>query len=306
MKLTLFTLLVLSTICFVSCRKNASNIDIKQFDQQQIQNYIAANGITGMQRDLTNGDTTGIYYKIINPGDPAKQVDYPDSINFVYTARTFDGKYAILDTVLNHYSGLLGNVIPNGLMLSIHNLLKYKGGKIRVLIPSHLAYGQKGVGSGSSTVANNKIAGNECLDYTVNLIDDQAAYDDLVLKNYIAANNLTGFTKMTTGIAPGTYYKIKTAGTGGIINDNTNLSCNFTLLLMNNSIADSAIVATANFPDFVALTPGARAGLEMVKAGSDIVLLVPSRYAYGTTATGSAPANACLKFEFYNITVTNY
>src|ERR1700742_900009 len=210
MKLTLFTLLVLSTICFVSCHKNGSDIDIKQYDQQQIQNYIAANGITGMQRDLTNGDTTGIYYKIINPGDPTKPVVYPDSVNYVYTLQSFDGKFTSTDTVLNHYDSFLGHVVPNGLMLSIRNLLKYKGGKMRELIPSHLGYGERGAGSGSSTVANNKIGGNQCLDYTINLINNQTVYDAQVLKNYIAANHLTGFTQLTTGPAAGMYYKIKT------------------------------------------------------------------------------------------------
>src|ERR1700743_2316905 len=162
MKLTLFTLLVLSTICFLSCRKNRNDIDIKQYDQQQIQNYIAVNGITGMQRDLTNGDTTGIYYKIINPGDPTKPVDYPDTVAYVYTESTFNGKFAVTDTVLDHYNGCLGHVTPNGLMLSIRNLLKYKGGKMRVLIPSHLAYGEKGIHIGSTNIANNKKAGNQC------------------------------------------------------------------------------------------------------------------------------------------------
>ncbi len=127
-----------------------------------------------MQRDLTNGDTTGIYYKITNPGDPTKPVDYPDSISYVYTIHSFDGKFVAADTVLNHYEGFLGHVVPNGLMLSIRNLLKYRGGKMRVLIPSHLAYGEKGIHTGSNTVAINNIAGNQCLDYTINLISDQA------------------------------------------------------------------------------------------------------------------------------------
>jgi FKBP-type peptidyl-prolyl cis-trans isomerase FkpA len=306
MKLTLFTLLVLSTICFVSCRKNGGDIDIKQYDQQQIQNYIAVNGITGMQRDLTNGDTTGIYYKIINPGNPAKPVDYPDTISYVYTERTFDGKFAATDTVLDHYNGFLGHVVPNGLMLAIRNLLKYKGGKMRVLIPSHLGYGERGAGSGSSTVANNKIGGNQCLDYTINLIDDQALYDDLVLRNYMTSNSLTGFTKLATGPAAGMYYKIKTAGTGGSINDNSNITCNYSLQLMNNTIADSSLTTTVNFPDPLSLTTGARVGFELVKAGSDVVLLVPSRYGYGTSGSSGIPANACIKFEFTNITVTNY
>ena len=53
-----------------------------------------------------------------------------------------------------------------------------------------------------------------------------------------------------------------------------------------------------------------RVGLEMVKGGSDIVLLIPSRLTYGTSSQSTTmltiPANACLKYEYYNITVTNY
>jgi len=48
---------------------------------------------------------------------------------------SFDGKYVVEDTVLNHYFGYLGHVSPNGLMLGMRNLLKNKGGKIRLLIP---------------------------------------------------------------------------------------------------------------------------------------------------------------------------
>ena len=307
MKLTLFTFLLLSAICFVSCRKSGSEPDIKQYDQQQIESYIAQNGITGMKRDLTNGDTTGIYYQIINPGDPTKPVDYPDTVSYVYSFRTFDGKYSVIDTVLNHYNGFLGHVVPNGLQLSIRYLLKYKGGKIRVLVPSHLAYGRNGAGSGSSSVANSKISGNECLDYTINLISDQIKYDDLVINNYIKANGLSGYTKTADGL----YYKITKQGTGASIDDNSNVNLNYRLQLMNNTFADTTSqTTTATFTDLNLLTSGAHEGLKLVTGGGGISLLVPSRLGYGTSGssgvTNSIPANACLRFEFYNITVTNY
>ncbi len=251
MKLTLFTLFLLSVIGFASCRKSSGEPDIKQYDQQQIQNYIAANGITGMQRDITNGDTTGIYYQIITPGTGAI-VDYSDTISYVYAMHSFDNKFLLEDTVVNHYFGYLGHIPftvynTNGLMLSIRNNLQRKGGKIRVLVPSHLAYGVSGYGSGSSTVTNNRIAGNQCLDYTVNLVDDQIAYDDMVINNYKTANNLTGYTKITTD---GLWYKIITPGNGNSINDNSSVTCNYKLLLMNNTFVDTAsATTTATFSD---------------------------------------------------------
>src|ERR1700741_845453 len=101
MTLKFFTLLLLSAACFVSCRKITNAPDIKQYDQQQIQSYIATNGLTAMVRDTTMGDTTGTYYQILSQGKGAP-VDYPSTIFYVYTLRSFDGKYTVTDTALNH------------------------------------------------------------------------------------------------------------------------------------------------------------------------------------------------------------
>jgi FKBP-type peptidyl-prolyl cis-trans isomerase FkpA len=311
MKLTLFTLLLICAIGFVSCRKSGTEPDIKQYDQQQILAYIAANGITNMQRDTVGGDTTGMYYKIISAGT-GPLLNYTDSLAYVYTIRSFDGKFIAIDTVLNHFDGLLGHLVPNGLMLGVHDLLKQKDGQMRLLVPSHLGYGEKGFQQGSSTLTGNRLAGNQCLDYYVHTIGNQSVYDDLVIRNYITANNLTGYTKIATGPGTGMYYKIVTPGTGATINDNSSVVCNYQLRLMNNTYVDTTYqtTTTTTFSDMQLLTPGARAGLELVTAGARISLLVPSRLAYGKSGNGgtlaSIPADACLRFEFYNLVVTNY
>lgn len=306
MKLKFFTLLLLSAICFVSCRKIANDPDIKQYDQLQIQNYIAANGISGMVRDTAGGDTTGTYYKIITPGTGAR-VDYPSIVSYVYTLRSFDGKYAITDTVVNHSYGVLGHILPNGLMLAIRNDLKNLGGQMRVLIPSHLAYGKNGYvqGGGSTTIANGRIAGNQGLDITVNLIADETAYDQLVIKNYMAANNLSGYTETSDGL----WYKITTPGTGATIYDDSSITLNYTLYLMNNTNPDANMYASTNtylINDLSIQVNGFVEGLKLLgKGGGAISIIVPSNLAYGTTSTGGIPSNACLRWDISNITVTN-
>src|SRR5579863_1206633 len=210
----LITLAILLTIGFFACRKNTIEPDIYAYDQQQIQAYMAANGITGMQKDTTGKskgqDTTGIWYKIITPGIAGDTLGYADGVSYVYTEKSFDNKYVLTDTILDHFQGFVGHMAPTGLMLAMHNILKYNGGKMRVLIPSHIAYGVSGVGSGSSSVTNGRIAGNQCLDYTINTISNQAGYDQLVIANYAKANNLTGYTQTADGL----WYKITTAPTG--------------------------------------------------------------------------------------------
>ena len=301
---------MLLAIGITSCRKNSSDINIKQYDSQQIQNYISANGITGMQRDTTGGDTTGIYYKIIDEGKgPA--LDYPDAISYVYRLNTFDGKYTVQDTVLNHVYGVLGHVIPTGLQTAIHNLLKYRGGKMRVLIPSHLGYGLAGAGSGSSTVTNGRIAGNQCLDYTIYIVYDQDKYDDLVIQNYMNANSLTGYTKITDGVDSGMYYKVTAVGTGAQVNINSAVQINYVGKSMNNTVFDDHSATTVSFTDLGGggITKGFADALLMTKSGGGgISLLIPSRLAYSTAGasggTVTIPANACLRFDVTNVTIT--
>jgi FKBP-type peptidyl-prolyl cis-trans isomerase FkpA len=305
MKLKFFILLLLPVICFVSCRKTTNDPDIKQYDEQQIQSYIAANGITGMISDNAGGDTTGTYHEIITPGAADAPVDFPSTISYVYTIRTFDGKYIVADTVLNHFYGVLGHVVPTGLMLAIRNDLKYRGGKMRVLVPSHMAYGKNGIGQGSNTITTNRIAGNQCLDITVNLIKNQGDYDQMVIKNYMAANNLTGYT-MT---ADSMWYKITTPATGNVINDNSSISLNYTLYLMNNTNLDQSAATTAvSINDLASggTVAGFVEGLKLMgRAGGAISIIVPSHLAYGLSGSSSVPANACLRWDISNVTVTN-
>jgi FKBP-type peptidyl-prolyl cis-trans isomerase FkpA len=305
----LITLTILLTIGFFACRKNGVEPDIYAYDQQQIQAYIAANGITGMQKDTTGKskgqDTTGIWYKIITPGNPNDTLGYADGVSYVYTQKSFDNKYVLTDTILDHFQGFLGHIAPKGLMLAMHNILKYNGGKMRVIIPSHIAYGVSGVGSGSSTVTNGRIAGNQCLDYTISTITDQSAYDQVVIHSYMTANSLNGYTQTADGL----WYKITTAPTGtNHITINSSVTLNYTGTLLNGTVFDNtAAVNTTTFSDLSYLVAGFREGLlALGKQGGSISLLIPSGLGYGTVSTGSTggsiPANSCLRFE---VTVTN-
>ena len=307
MKRILFTFLILSVIGLTSCHKSGTNLDIKQYDQQQITNYIAANGLTGMIRDTSGGDTTGIYYKIINPGNTAKPLDYPDSVSFVYTLRSFDGKFIAPDTSINHYAGYVGHITPNGLLLGIRNILKYKGASMRVLVPSHLGFGLYGTGQGSKTVTNGRIAGNQCLDYYVNVIDNQRQYDDLVIQHYINANNLTGYTKLNNGV----YYKITIPGTGiDPITDDSTITFTYTGFLFNNTVFDQFNTTGGVTYSLSQLTPGVVSALKYAVTGSYISILAPSALEYGGQGQSggggqeNVPANACLRFDFAILGVT--
>ncbi|MBL4675009.1 MAG: FKBP-type peptidyl-prolyl cis-trans isomerase [Mucilaginibacter sp.] len=312
MKQRIFTLLLFAFAGLTACRKNDDNQpDIKQFDDSQIQAYMSTNSLTGFTKDETViGDgETGIYYKIINPGTPSTGPDtlkYSDKISIVYTVKSMDGKYVATDTLINHLDDYLGHFVnvslPQGLQLGIHNLLKYSGGSMRLLIPSRLAYGVRGYGVGSVT-STNRIAGNQSLDYYVHVIKDQVAYDDQVIKNYFTANNLSGYTKDPLGY----YYKVVTAGTGtdGEIDAYSNVSLTYVGSLLNgtNFDASSQTTATSLVPDN--LIDGFKDALvKHCKTGTSLSLFIPSALGYGQTSQTTIPANGILHFELQVASVT--
>jgi FKBP-type peptidyl-prolyl cis-trans isomerase len=307
MKQTIFTFLTLSVISLFSCRKESNQINIKQYDQQQIQNYIASQGLTGMIQDTTGNDSTGMYYKILSPGTgPA--VDYPDKIYFVFTLRSFDGTYSSTDTIANHFYDYVGHItsdaLPSGLQIAVHNILKNPGASMRLLIPSHLAYGKTGYGSGSSQVANNKIPGNASLDYYVHSIylPDIGKYDDMVIQNYMKANSLTGYNKTADGL----YYKTLTTVTSNDpITINSTVTATFTAQIFNATVFSQYNVTGGSPYDINSLIPGVQEGLiNHAVTGTQISLIMPSSLGYGSTTISGAPAFSCLRFTWQIVSIT--
>jgi FKBP-type peptidyl-prolyl cis-trans isomerase FkpA len=307
MKQKIFTFLLIAATGLSACKKTQDQPDIRVYDQEQIQKYITANGLTGFSEDTTpdGTGTTGIQYKIISQGT-GDTLKYSDQISLVYTVKSFDGKYISSDTIANHLNGFLGYFksqynLPEGVQLAIHNILKYKDSNMRLLIPSRLAYGVNGYGSGSITNVNTRIAGNQCLDYYVHVIGDQKAYDDKVINNYITANNLTDYHKDPLGY----YYKIVTPGTGPIeaISEFSKLTMTYGGSLLNTYSFDYA-----NYTTSTVLTPydltgryGEALGHSLenhATTGTSLQIILPSSLGLGTLTSTNIPANSVLKFDF--------
>jgi len=324
MKQTIFTLLLITSIGLISCRKTSTDPNINQYDDTQIQNYIKANGLTNMKRDTSHGDTSGIYYEILSQGSTAgvKPLDYPDSVTFVLTVKTFDGKYINQDTLnLAHFDGLLGYVtsgssimgFTKGLQSAIHDLVKYRGTRARILVPSRVAYGVNGAGSGSSSNVNNRIAGNQCIDYYVNVLSSEPVYDDYLINEYMKKNGLTGYTHVTSGRANGLYYKVTTpgSGTGDVMEDVSNFTSNYTGKWLNgatfaSTATDTETAGTTTLSSFTLgqLIVGVQEGLRGQTAGAAVSMLIPSRLAYGRGGNTGIGPNTCLYYDFTVATVT--
>jgi FKBP-type peptidyl-prolyl cis-trans isomerase FkpA len=329
MKQILYTLLFLTVFGTISCRKDKLQQSIKQYDNAQILNYIAVHNLTGYVRDTVGGDTSGIYYRLYAQDQTQPKLSYSTQIPMVYTAKTFDGTYASVDTINNHFYNYVGHIqssgLPLGLQTAVINDLIYAGGSMEVLIPSHLAYGINGSGSGSSQVANNRIAGNECLDYYIKVIKmvptphydskglpiyvgvttqyiTDPKYDDTVINHYMADSSLVGYSKTTDGL----YYKVLTQGTGtDSLTDNSTATVTYTGQLFNATIFDQFNTTGGTPLQIGALTPGVREGLKaQALLNTKVSFLIPSGLAYGVSPPAGIPAFSCLRFTFVVDAVT--
>lgn len=116
----------------------------------------------------------------------------------------------------------------------------------------------------------------------------QAAADDAKIKAYIAANNITA-VKDPSGL----YYQVLSPGSGATATINSTVRVAYTGKLLDGTQFDT----NANFTTaLTAVIQGWQIGIPFIKPGGRILLLVPSALGYGSTVSGSIPANSVLVF----------
>lgn len=120
-------------------------------EKAQLVAYCNANGITYTEHP------SGLLYQIINPGTGASPTT-ASTVSVVYTGKRFDN--TVFDATANPYTNVLGNLI-DGWKIGLP-LIK-KGGQIKLIIPSALAYSCSGAG--------NSIAPNSPLFFDITLAD---------------------------------------------------------------------------------------------------------------------------------------
>ncbi len=134
----------------------------------------------------------------------------------------------------------------------------------------------------------------------------QAAIDDKIIADYIAANGLTNVAKRTSDTS-GVYYIIKQPGLGNdLYSSSTQVTVGDTgRLLTTGKIFYQTDQFHPSYP-LGSVILGWQLGLPKIKKGGLIRLLIPSRYAYGPypQTDYNLPANAILDFDIqvYNIT----
>jgi FKBP-type peptidyl-prolyl cis-trans isomerase FkpA len=109
--------------------------------------------------------------------------------------------------------------------------------------------------------------------------------------NYAASNGITA-TAHSTGL----YYQIISAGSGATPSPLSTISVKYTGKLLNGTVFDSRPTTPVTFTLGGAIL-GWQIGLQLIKKGGSIRLIIPSSLAYGCQGAGSIPSNSVLYFD---------
>ena len=281
----ILNLALVAVLVLTACEKETRTLT--QIEDEDIQAYMRSNNLSGFTKD-----STGFYYKVINPGT-GLEVDYPSYVGIWQSTTSINKNVKYEFSKYNPQYNYLGYITPVSWRESLLKIKK--GGEVRVITPSSLAYGKDGLGS--------TIPGNTILDTKLNLIDDtdRPVYEDALIQDYLAENKLTA-TKDGNGI----YYNIVTPGTGTeITSTDARVEVAYKGKLLTNTVFDEASTSSPVTLTLSNTIKGWQLALPKIKAGGKINLYIPSRFAYGSTPPTGIPANAILAFEISVISVTN-
>ncbi len=134
-----------------ACQKDTDGSPDEQasIDEQKINQFIAEKALTTLRH------SSGVHYIIIEPGSGSIIYNGNTNVTVKYTGRLLDG--TIFESNVISYK--LGGLIA-GWQIGVQ--LVQKGGKIRLIIPSGLAYGREGIGG---------IPPNAVLDFDIELLE---------------------------------------------------------------------------------------------------------------------------------------
>ena len=294
---TILLALVLAGAFATGCSKDETPVDYGPIDDALIQKYLTTNGITTAQKQ-----PSGLYYVPVVTNANAPLATMGQVVSLLYTGMLLDGTVFDASSLRNNarLNFRLGTEHLQVAGVELGTALMHKGDKAVLLIPSGLAYGARGATSASAT--SPSIPPNAVLRFEVELVDLNPSYavpDDVIIQQYLTANNITNAQKTASGLyfVPGT-----TNPTGAQAVAGKTASVLYTGKLMNGTIFDSSAKNNNTPFSFVVgagkVIAGWDEGIALMRKGEKAQLLIPSALAYGAQGAGvSIPPNTVIRFD---------
>ncbi len=285
-KIIQFFALASLIIVFNSCKKEYESI--QTIDDAKIQAYIKQNNLSVVK------DPTGFYYQILDAGTGDVLLN-KDSVFYTVIIKSLTGTVYSETAKYNNAGTYLGYVTPDPFRIAMANVKR--GGKVRLLIPSYLAYGKNGSGN---------VPSNEVLDCVITTLKEksQIALDDNRIKAFLLEKNLVAQPSSTR-----VWYIVTQQGTGLPVDIASTIKVKYTGRLLNGTIFDQTTGdATAEFRmNDPTLIQGWRKILVAFSKGTKVRIFVPSDLAYGLRGRLQAgiSESSILDFDIEIVDVTN-
>lgn len=279
---TYITALFSVIVLFSSCKKEYESIE--SIDKAKIDDYIKRNNLQGV---INHPD--GFSYQVLEPGT-GNDLERTDLVFYNFDIQSLTGTVYQSASAISNNSTYVGYVTSPAAFRPI--MLKVKrGAKVKIIIPSYLAFGKNG---------NGNIPSNEVIISNLTIFSEatQADIDDNRIRTFLTANNITA-TKHTSGV----YYEVLTPGTGSdVIDEHSKLVVKYSGRLLNGTQFDSSDSFSTSLSTVI---PGWGEVIPLFKAGAKVRIFIPSGLGYGASGSGAIPINSVLDFTIDITSVTN-
>ncbi|MEC3880496.1 FKBP-type peptidyl-prolyl cis-trans isomerase [Parapedobacter sp. 10938] len=285
---------IVAIVSLMGCSKKDYQ-SFEELDNANIRAYIEKNNLTVHQYKETD-----LFYQVLEEGT-GSPIDYTEKYPVVYTVKSLDGVYNAADTLDansryadffgyfpfgSSYAGTPTVERPGDFKEVIREVLQHTNGKIRIIVPSRLMYGRKGL-------PRLGIPPNASLDYVVTVHDNFTDYEDQVIQRMMASEslNIDDFTKREDGI----YYQIIEQGTGDAITADSTITVDYTLKDPEGNVLDSDTDSEFSLAGgVISAWPKI---VPLVNKGGKIRFFTPSDHAYGRTGSTNVAPFLSLDFE---------
>lgn len=265
-------LILFTAILLASCSKDEAPKDYTLQNDEEITAYIVANNLDAEKSN------SGLYYVIDEPGTGEHPIG-SDRVKVSYKGYYTDG--SVFDESDEGVSFVLQNVIRGW----AEGLTYFKeGGSGKLLIPSHLAYGNNDY---------NGIPGGSVLIFDIELIYVKyatPAHSNEEIQAYLVDNNLEAQQSET-----GLYYIINELGTGVQPIETDNVTITYKGYFRNGNVFDES-TNDVNF-ELANVIKGFAEGITYFKEGGNGTLILPAHLAYGNNDVQGIPGGSVLIFD---------
>ena len=119
--------------------------------------------------------------------------------------------------------------------------------------------------------------------------DQQSAIDHQIIEDYVKANNLQG-----NYTSSGLYYVITKSGNSSHPTLSSQVTVDYKGSFLDGTVFDQG--TNVSFQLYKVIQ-GWQEGIPLIGAGGQIILIIPSGLAYGSSGSGSIPPNTVLRFD---------